>query len=203
MDPVLDVPPTEIAPGDIGFDHGISVYGRIVRATTGRAEAHCWVYHRHLGRTRDGRDRWLIAEVSAKRGAIYRERTEPATRVLRVWRDAAEQRTLLRASAEIVRSGARYDWHEIARIVKALRQRDAGSAVDRGRIICVQHVVRALLTARPDLRPLFADPGEPMWPSRLVARLVAEPPAARQVRRAPATHRPDALVTRPLPQMAG
>ena len=170
----------QVAPGDVAFDRARSTYGRLVELTTREEIAHCFVYHRRLGTTPDGRARWLIAEMSAKHGAVFTERVEEPMVVVRAWRVRAERDRLLAASREVVAGSTPYDWPEIARIAVALA---SGRVIPRrgsDRTICVAHVLRSILAARPDLTPHLPEPGEVVWPGRLLDALAgrAEVPAA-------------------------
>ena len=141
----------QVAPGDVAFDRARSTYGRLVELTTREEIAHCFVYHRRLGTTPDGRTRWLVAEMSAKHGAVFTERIEEPLAVVRPWRVAAERDRLLEYSRSVVAESRAYDWPEIARIAVALA---SGRVIPRKgseRTICVAHVLRSILTARPDL----------------------------------------------------
>lgn len=161
----------QVAPGDVAFDRARSAYGKLVELTTREEIAHCFVYHRRLGTTPDGRPRWLIAEMSAKHGAVFTERVEEPLAVVRPWRVAAERDQLLRVSRELVACSTAYDWPEIARIAVALA---SGRVIPRKgseRTICVAHVLRAILAARPDLASHLPEPGEVVWPGRLLAAL--------------------------------
>jgi hypothetical protein len=173
MSSVRLVPNHQVAPGDVGFDRGRSTYGRIVEKATRTPVAHCFVYHRRLGTTPDGTPRWLIAEMSARRGAVFTERIEEPLAAVRVWRLPSEQARLLAASRELVRMGADYDWREVGRILATLVTRRSGA--DRepvaDRAICVAHVHRAVLAARPDLQHALPPLGRPLWPGRLLEAL--------------------------------
>lgn len=172
----------QVAPGDVAFDRARSAYGRLVELTTGGEIAHCFVYHRRVGTTADGRARWLVAEMSARRGAVLTERVEAPAAVVRVWRIAAERDRLLQLSREVVAGNTPYDWPEIARILVALASGRVLARRDRDRdaAICVAHALRSVLAARPDLADHLPAPGEVVWPGRLLELLAqrAEVPAA-------------------------
>lgn len=177
MGTVREIRYDQVAPGDVAFDRGRSTYGRLVALSTREDVAHCFVYHRRLGTTPDGRPRWLIGEMSARRGAQFSERVEPPAVVLRPWRLETERRRLLAHSRELVRASAQYDWLEIGRIVVALA---SGRVLDRGdtaRTICVAHVHRAILTARPDLAGSLPSIAEVVTPGRLLDALRDQRPA--------------------------
>lgn len=170
----------QVAPGDVAFDRARSAYGRLVELTTREPIAHCFVYHRPVGVDADGRSRWLIAEMSARHGAVFAERVAEPLAVVRPWRVAAERDRLLQASREVVAGSTAYDWPEIARIAVALA---SGRVIPRRgseRTICVAHVLRAILAARPDLAAHLPDLGGVVWPARLLDALTlrAEVPAA-------------------------
>ena len=160
-----------VAPGDVAFDRARSAYGRLVSLSTRDDIAHCYVFHRRLGVDDQGRDRWLIAEMSARHGAQFTERVEPPLQIVRTWRLPSEQRRLLEASRRLVRASARYDWLEIGRIVCKLAAGRTLSRHESDRAICVAHVLSAVLAARPDLQAHLPDPTEPTWPGRLLASL--------------------------------
>ena len=170
----------QVAPGDVAFDRARSAYGRLVELTTREEIAHCFVYHRRLGTTPDGGTRWLIAEMSARHGAVFTERIQDPLAVVRPWRVTAERDRLLEYSRSVVAESRGYDWPEIARIAVALA---SGRVIPRKgseRTICVAHVLRAILAARPDLAEHLPVPGEVTWPGRLLDALTAraEVPAA-------------------------
>lgn len=171
MGTVRFVPMDQVAPGDVAFDRARSTYGRLVSLSTRGSIAHCYVFHRRLGVDEQGRDRWLIAEVSARYGAQFAERVDPPVAVVRTWRLRAEQERLLEASRNLVRMNARYDWLQIARIVLALVSGRTLTRPESDRAICVAHVLRAILAARPDLGTVLPHPGETTWPDRLHALL--------------------------------
>jgi hypothetical protein len=173
MGSVRLVPTDQVAPGDVGFDRGRSTYGRLVERATREEVAHCFVYHRRLGTTADGRARWLIAEMSARVGARFTERVEPPVAVVRVWRLPSEQQRLLDHSRDLIRSGAAYDWVEIGRILLALKSGRELSARQTERSICVAHAHRSILAGRPDLAGDLPALGAVMSPGRILDRLTA------------------------------
>ncbi len=177
MGTVREIRYDQVAPGDVAFDRGRSTYGRLVALSTREDVAHCFVYHRRLGTTRDGRARWLIGEMSARHGAQFSERVEAPSVVMRPWRLETERTRLLSHSRDLVRASAQYDWLEIGRIVVAMA---SGRVLDRGatgRAICVAHVHRAILAARPDLAGVLPSVGEVVTPGRLLAALRVQQPA--------------------------
>jgi len=158
----------QAAPGDVAFDRARSAYGRLVELTTRDEIAHCFVYHRRLGATADGRPRWLIAEMSARHGAVLTERVEPPAAIVRAWRVGAERDRLLQFSREVVAGSTAYDWSEIGRILVALASGRVIARRQTDRSICVAHAMQAILAARPDLGPYLPGPDEVVWPGRLL-----------------------------------
>lgn len=163
----------QVAPGDVAFDRARSTYGRLVALTTREAVAHCFVYHRRLGTTEDEQARWLVAEMSARHGAVFSQRVGAPMAAVRVWRVPSERDRLLGYSQSVVDGRTGYDWPEIARIAIALAsgrvlpRREAES----DRTICVAHVLRAVLAARPDLADHLPAPGEVTWPGQVLELL--------------------------------
>ncbi len=171
-----------IAPGDVGFVRGSSSWGEVVARITGYDVAHTVVYHRRLADGRDGRKRWLVAEMSASRGARFVVHEDEPVHVVRVWRDRREQRRLLGYSRDTVRRGAAYDWAEIGRCLADVLGRQPYRRRLNGREICTTHALQAILYARPDLSRLFPDPDEPFSPGSLHDRLVGATRPVRELR---------------------
>ena len=161
-----------IQPGDIGFDEGVGVSSVLIRMGTKSSYGHCWVYHSPVCLDAEGNETWLTVEAGPRGGLLWRERTRQPNKVVRLWRDRAEQVDILKASERLV--GAKYGWGEIARIVarilgiKVRRWRDNPNAV-----ICSNHVTQAALAGRPDLGLYLRFEANEIWPGELAVTLDA------------------------------
>lgn len=160
----------DIKPGDIGFTKGGGLVGWIIRHGTGSAYAHVFVY---IKQNKDGS--WETIEAwpsknKIKDGTRVRLRTELPEKVVRVWRDKAEQVLIIKKSRDLV--GTRYGWGEIFRIalrfigIKFLPKYDSHK-----RAICSNVTTQAVLAARPSLNRLFRFEPYQIWPGELADTL--------------------------------
>ena len=160
----------DIKPGDIGFTKGGGFVGWIIRHGTGSAYAHTFVY---VKKNYDGS--WETIEAwpskkSAFDGTRFRTRTELPEKVVRVWRNRAEQSAIIRKSRQLV--GTRYGWGEILRIaarfvgVKFIPKYDS-----QKRAICSNVTMQAVLAARPELKHFFRYESYQTWPGELAETL--------------------------------
>lgn len=153
-----------IQSGDIGFDGGRGLSGFLIRIGTGSAYGHCFVYHRELEP-----GVWSTVEAGPK-GVRRKTRTAPANKVVRVWRNGAEQQALLKRSIEL--RGCRYGWGEIARIVCHLfGVKIAKRTDDPTRVICSNHVSQCVLAARPEFEHYMDYEPFAIWPGELAVSL--------------------------------
>jgi len=160
----------DIKPGDIGFTKGGGFVGWIIRHGTGSAYAHVFVYTR---KNKDGS--WETIEAwpsrhKTKDGTRVRTRTELPEKIVRIWRNSAEQSLVIRKSRDLV--GTRYGWGEILRIaarfigIKFIPKYDSAN-----RAICSNVTMQAVLSARPQLRPVFRFESYQTWPGELADTL--------------------------------
>lgn len=160
----------DIKPGDIGFTKGGGFVGWLIRHGTGSAYAHVFVY---VSKNKDGS--WETIEAwpskqSIKDGTRVRRRTESPEKVVRIWRDKAEQVLIIRKSRQLV--GTRYGWGEILRIaarfigIKFIPKYDSPN-----RAICSNVTMQAVLAARPQLKPAFRFEPYQTWPGELADTL--------------------------------
>jgi hypothetical protein len=159
VDELKDLPWFDIEPGDIGFDGGVGVSGWLIRRSTG-AYGHVFIYHEKL----DNGD-WSTVEAGPS-GVLFRTRTRPANKVVRLWGNKADQLRILAASEECV--GRKYGWGEIARIVLHL----AGIKIDgwkdnTGRMICSNHVAYSVGQMKKGIKHTMPYKPEHIWPQKL------------------------------------
>lgn len=158
------MPYTGIQPGDIGFDGGVGLSGWLIRRATG-AYGHCFIYHKLLSEDGRGGQVWSTVEAGPS-GVLVRTRTRPAVKVVRLWRDEAEQAKILWASQACV--GNKYGWGEIARLVlHIVGIKVKGTKDNPKRQICSNHVAFAVARMNGSLRLVMPYPPHQIWPQRL------------------------------------
>jgi hypothetical protein len=161
---VKRLPWINIQPGDIGWDGGTGIFGWVIRRSTG-VFGHTWVYHRLLELEADGTEVWETVEAGAN-GVQVRTRTRPAVKVVRLWRDPAEQVRILDASLSCV--GRKYGWGEIGRLaLHTVGIRIKGWRDNPSRMICSNHVAWTIRKARPGIERTMPYPPQHIWPQRL------------------------------------
>lgn len=155
-----------IQPGDIGFDAGVGISGRVIRMGTKSSYGHCWVYHELLGRNSNNEEIWRTVEAGPRDGLIWRERTRRPNKVVRLWQNEHEQADILKMSRRLV--GSSYGWGEIARIVARILGLKIRKRKDNPRaVICSNHVTQAALAGRPELGLYLRFEPNEIWPGEL------------------------------------
>jgi hypothetical protein len=158
------LPWISIQPGDIGFDGGQGFFGWVIRRATG-VYGHTWVYHELLGMDDDGNEVWRTVEAGPS-GVKNRTRTRPPVKVVRMWRTEAQQRAILKESANCV--GAKYGWGEIVRLaLHTIGIRIKGWRDNPGRMICSNHVARSVTRGIRHIELTLPYAPQHIWPQRL------------------------------------
>jgi hypothetical protein len=159
VDELRELPWLEIEPGDIGFDGGIGISGWLIRRATG-AYGHVFIYHEKIDD-----NAWRTVEAGPS-GVLFRVRTRPANKVVRLWRTKIEQNRILAASAECV--GRKYGWGEIARIfLHLIGIKINGWKDNKGRMICSNHVAYSISMMKKGVKYTLPYKPEHIWPQKL------------------------------------
>jgi len=159
VDELKGLPWFDIEPGDIGFDGGIGISGWLIRRATG-AYGHVFIYHEKLDN-----GAWRTVEAGPS-GVLFRIRTRPANKVIRLWNTKVEQARILAASSEC--AGRKYGWGEIARIVlHMVGIKVNGWKDNKGRMICSNHVAYAVGQMKKGIKHTMPYKPEHIWPQKL------------------------------------
>lgn len=156
-----------IEPGDIGFSTGKGLLGRLISVGTESVYSHTWVYH---SRNEDGS--WNTVEAQpilnrAEDGVRWRVRTEPPSKILRLWRNEEERERLLAESERLAEAEFRYGWSEVLRMALNVLGITVQRSGEPDAVICSQHVALALFAARQDMADRFGMAAYDVWPGRL------------------------------------
>jgi len=161
----------DIQPGDIGFTKGGGLVGWLIRHGTSSKYAHCFVY---LHKLNDGT--WLTVEAfpsrdKSKNGVQLRHRTEEPNKVVRIWRDKAEQGSIITKSISLI--GVKYGWGEIARIaLRIIGIKVKGWESDKA-VICSNHVAQCVIFSDSSLKNFLSYPPSQIYPGELATNLDA------------------------------
>jgi len=159
----------DIKPGDIGFTRGGGLVGWIIRHGTSSKYAHCFVYFHKL---EDGS--WLTVEAypsmdKSKNGVQLRHRKDAPDKVVRTWRDTAEQGSLITKSVSMI--GVKYGWGEIFRIgLRLVGIKVKGWESDKA-VICSNHVSQSIIFSDYSLKNFLSYPPSHIYPGELAANL--------------------------------
>jgi hypothetical protein len=162
---------TDIKPGDIGFTRGGGLVGWLIRHGTGSRYAHCFVY---LHKLNNGT--WLTIEAfpsrdKNKNGVQLRNRAEAPDKVVRTWRDKAEQGAIITKSISLI--GTKYGWGEILRIaLRFIGIKVKGWESDKA-VICSNHVAQSIIFSDFSFKDFISYPPSHIWPGELAANLDA------------------------------
>jgi hypothetical protein len=158
----------DIKPGDIGFTRGSGFVGWLIRHGTSSKYAHCFIYVHKLN------DGWLTVEAypsrdNSKNGVQLRHRTQGPDKVIRTWRDKAEQGAIITKSISMI--GVKYGWGEIFRIALRLAGiKIKGWESDKA-VICSNHVAQSVIFSDYSLKDFIAYPPSHIYPGELAANL--------------------------------
>lgn len=161
----------KIKPGDIGFTRGGGLVGWLIRHGTGSRYAHCFIYVHKLNN-----GNWLTVEAypsrdASKDGVQLRLRTEAPDKVVRIWRDVAEQGALITKSVSMI--GVKYGWGEIARIALRFAGIKIKGWESDTRVICSNHVAQSVIHANESFKYFLSYPPSHIWPGELAGNLDA------------------------------
>ena len=159
MDELRGLPWFDIEPGDIGFDGGVGISGWLIRRATG-AYGHVFIYHEKLDN-----GAWRTVEAGPS-GVLFRIRTRPCNKVVRLWKTKVEQSRILAASADC--AGRKYGWGEIARIcLHLIGIKVNGWKDNKGRMICSNHVAYSVGQMKKGIKHTMPYKPEHIWPQKL------------------------------------